>query len=190
MAFPTRLQQLLNAGTVIIGSGVLFEFGSGKYGFFSGKGSLVYNGTTFNGNSLIQIEEPAFALGTAASPLTMRLPANLDFGLTPDKLLLIEEEEYKGRPVTLYDFYFDPDNNAFLHAEPTFYGYVDTIDHREENGDAWLEANIETESIDNFREGYRYASHEDQQLVSAGDMFFEHAARLKNEFFNIEFSQK
>lgn len=190
MAFPTRLQQLLNAGTILMGSGVLFEFGSGRYGFFSGKGTLDFNGVTFKGNSLIQIDEPAFALGTAANPLTMRLPANSDFGLTPDKLLLIENEDYKGRPVTLYDFYFDPDNNAFLHAEATFYGYVDTIDHKEEGGEAYLEASIETAAIDNFREGYRYASHEDQQLVSAGDKFFEHAARLKNEFFNFEFSQK
>ncbi|WP_288427092.1 hypothetical protein [uncultured Agrobacterium sp.] len=189
MAFPTRLQQLLNAGTALIGSGVLFEFGTGNHGFFSGKGSLVVNGITFNGNSLIQIDEPAFALGTAANPLTMRLPANADFGLTPDKLLLIENEDYKGRPVTLYDFYFDPDNNAFLHAEPTFYGYVDFIDHKEDNGEAYLEATIETAAIDNFREGYRYASHEDQQLVSAGDMFFEHAARLKGEYFKVKFDQ-
>lgn len=187
MAFPTRLQQLLNEGRVKIGSGVKFEFGTGTYGFFSGKGTLVYNGLTYKGNSIIEIDEPAFALGTTANPITMRLPARSDFGLTPDKLLLIEEEEYKGRPVTLYDFYFDPDNNAFLHAEATFYGYVDTIDHREENGEAWLEANIETEAIDNFREGYRYASHEDQQLVSSGDMFFEHAARLKSEYFKIKF---
>jgi len=190
MAFPTRLQQLLNEGRVKIGSGVKFEFGTGTYGFFNGKGSFAYNGLTYLGNSLIEIDEPAFALGTAANPVTMRLPANLDFGITPDTLLLIENEVYKGRPVTLYDFYFDPDNNAFLHAEATFYGYVDTIDHREEGGEAWLEANIETESIDNFREGYRYASHEDQQLVSPGDMFFEHSARNKNEFFSPVFDQK
>ena len=190
MAFPTRLQQLLDEGRGKIGAGTKFEFGTGTYGFFSGKGSLDYGGLNYKGNSMIEVDEPAFALGTAANPITMRLPARSDLGLTPDKLLLIEEEEYKGRPVTFYDFYFDPDTNAFLHAEPTHYAYVDTIDHREENGDAWLEANIETEAIDNFREGYRYASHEDQQLVSAGDMFFEHAARLKNEFFNFEFSQK
>lgn len=187
MSFPPRLQQLLNEGRGKIASAVKFEFGSGNYGFFSGKGSIDYNGLTYNGNTLISIDEPAYALGTAASPLKMLLPANADFGLTPDKLKLIEDEVYKGRPVTLYDFYFDPDDNAFLHAEPMFYGYMDTIDHREDNGEVWLEGNVETSAIDNFREGYRYASHEDQQLVSDGDMLFEHAARLKNEFFNIEF---
>jgi hypothetical protein len=117
----------------------------------------------------------------------MRLPAAADFGLTPDKLKLIEQEDYKNRPVTFYDFYFDPDTNAFLHAEPTWYGYVDTIDHREEGDNVWLEGNIETGAVDNFREGYRYASHEDQQLVSLGDMLFEYAARIKNEFFKIKF---
>lgn len=188
MAFPARLQQLLNEGRAKIGSGMKLEFGTGTYGFFSGKGALDFNGLTYKGNTLIQVDEPAYGLGTTANPITVKLPAKS--GLTPDKLLLIENEEYKGRPVTFYDFYFDPDNNTFLHAEPTFYGFVDTIDHIREGGEAVLQVNIETEAIDNFREGYRYASHEDQQLVSAGDMLFEHAARTKNEFFNYEFAQK
>lgn len=189
MAFPARLQQLLNEGRGKIASAVKFEFGTGTYGFFSGKGSVDHGGLTYNGNTLISIDEPPYALGTAAQPITMRLPASADFGVTPDKLLLIEQEDYKNRPVTLYDFHFDPDTNAFLHAEPTFYGYLDTIDHRGQGGEAWLDGNIETGAIANFREGYRYASHEDQQLVSPGDMFFEHAARTPNEFHNYKFDQ-
>ena len=190
MAFPARLQQLLNEGRAKIGSGLKYEFGTGTGGFFSGKGSMDFGGVTFRGNSIIQVEEPAYGLGTTANPIVVKIPARSDFGVTPDKLKLIEAEDYKGRPVTFYDFYFDPDNNKFLHAEPTFYGYIDTIDHMKESGEALLQVNIETEAIDNFREGYRYASHEDQQLVSEGDMFFEHAARTKSEFFNVEFSQK
>ncbi|PJT22718.1 hypothetical protein CN884_12130 [Ochrobactrum sp. 30A/1000/2015] len=187
MAFPARLQQLLNEGRGKIASAVKFEFGTGTYGFFSGKGSVDYGGLTYHGNTIIDIDEPMYALGTAAQPVTMRLPAAADFGLTPDKLGLIEQEDYKNRPVTFYDFYFDPDNNAFLHAEPTWYGYVDYIDHREESDEVWLEGHIETGAVDNFREGYRYASQEDQQLVSPGDMLFEYAARIKNEFFKIKF---
>ncbi|MEN0101263.1 MAG: hypothetical protein AAGC59_20930 [Brucella pseudogrignonensis] len=187
MAFPARLQQLLNEGRGKIASAVKFEFGTGTYGFFAGKGSIDYGGLTYHGNTLIDIDEPVYALGTAAQPITMKLPAKADFGLTPDKLGLIEQEDYKNRPVTFYDFYFDPDSNAFLHAEATFYGYVDVIDHREEGDEVWLEGHIETGAVDNFREGYRYASHEDQQLVSPGDMFFEYAARIKNEYFKIKF---
>ncbi|MGN6448799.1 MAG: hypothetical protein ACTHLK_09430 [Brucella intermedia] len=187
MAFPARLQQLLDEGRAKIASAAKFEFGTGTYGFFSGKGSLDYSGLTYHGNTLIDIDEPRYALGTAAQPITMKLPAASDFGLTPDKLGQIEQEDYKNRPVTFYDFYFDPDTNAFLHAEPTWYGYVDTIDHREESEEIWLEGHIETGAVDNFREGFRYASHEDQQLVSPGDMLFEHATRTKNEFFKIKF---
>ncbi len=105
MAFPSRLQQLLDEGRGKIASAVKFEFGTGTYGFFSGKGSVVYGGLTYNGNTLIDIDEPAYALGTSARPITMRLPAHADFGLTPDKLGLIEQEDYKNRPVTLYDFF-------------------------------------------------------------------------------------
>ncbi|MEL4069931.1 hypothetical protein WKW50_07260 [Ochrobactrum sp. GPK 3] len=187
MAFPARLQQLLDEGRGKIASAVKAEFGTGTYGFFAGKGSIVYNGLTYNGNTLIDIDEPQYALGTAAQPITMKLPAAADFGLTPDKLSQIEQEDYKNRPITFYDFYIDPDTNEFLQAEPTWYGYIDNIDHREEGEDFWLEGHIETGAIDNFREGYRYASHEDQQLVSPGDMLFEYAARIKNEYFKIKF---
>lgn len=185
MAFPTRLQTLLDEGRASIRSGARFEFGTGTYGLWNGKGDLTFGSLVYWANSIIQVEEAAQSMGTSAIPLTIKLPAKT--GLTPDKLLLIEQEDYKNRPVIVYDFYFDPDDmrGGLLHAEPRYSGYMDTIDHRNDNGEVYLQGNVETLALDNFRDGYRSASHEDQQLVSPGDKFLEFASKVKNEYFDI-----
>lgn len=186
MTFPTRLQTLLDEGRASVRSGARFEFGTGTYGLWNGKGPLTFGALEYWPNSIIEIEEAAQAMGTSAVPLTIKLPAKS--GLTPDRLLEIEQEDYKGRPVIVYDFYFDPDNMraGLLHAEPRFSGYLDTIDHVDSDGEIYLQGNVETLALDNFRDGYRTASHEDQQLVSPGDLFFEYASKVKNEFFDIK----
>lgn len=186
MTFPTRLQTLLDEGRIAIRSGLKFEFGTGTYCLTNNKYELVSGGNTFIPNGIIEVEEPVDTLGTASVPLKIRLPAALDFGLTPDKLRLIENEDYKGKPVTLYDFYIDPDDRSLLHTEPQFYGYVDTIDHVSGPGEYALVANVETSALDNFRDGYRTASDADQQLVSPGDKFFQYAGTTKHEYFDIK----
>lgn len=186
MAYPTRLQQLLDEGRISIRSGLKFEFGTGTYRICSGKSPIIANSEEYIPNAVIEVETPPFTMGTAAVPLKVRLPAQLDFGLTPDKLKTIEQEDYKNRPVTFYDFYFDPDNGAFLYAEPRNAGYVDTIDHVETENSFYLQANIETSALDNFRLGYRTASDEDQQQISAGDRFFQYSSVVKHEYFDIE----
>lgn len=184
MAYPSRLTQLLDEGRIAIRSGIKFEFASGTYAFCSGKSNIVADGVIFLANNLIEIEEPTAIMGTAAVPLKMKLPAHEDFGLTPDILATIETTGYKGKPVTFYDFYFDPDDRSLLYVEKRFYGYMDTIDHMG-GVEFYLQGNAETSSLDNFRNGYRSASHEDQQLVFPGDGFFRYASGVKNEFFDI-----
>lgn len=186
MAYPSRLQQLLDEGRISIRSGLKFEFGTGTYRICSGKSPIIALGEEYLPNAILEVEISPKTLGTAATPLKIKLPAQLDFGLTPDKLKTIEQEDYKNRPVTFYDFYFDPDSNAFLYAEPREAGYVDTIDHVETDSSFYLQANVETSALDNFRLGYRTASDEDQQEVSAGDRFFQHSSTVKHKYFDIK----
>ncbi len=186
MTFPTRLQQVLGEGRAVIRSLLKIETGTGTYGFWNGNANLDWNGLTYWPSTLISVSEPVYGIGTAASTFTVELVAKRDSGLTPDKLLLIENEDYKGRPVTVYDAYFDPDTRALLHVEPMTYGYCDTVDHVTEGGETKLVGNIVDGRLDNHRDGYRSASHEDQQLVSPGDMFFEFASRVRSEYFDIK----
>ncbi|MCF6126072.1 DUF2163 domain-containing protein [Mesorhizobium sp. M7A.F.Ca.CA.001.07.2.1] len=187
MSFPTRLQTVLSEGRAVIRSGIKIACTTGTYGFWNGKGNIIVDGLVYWPNSLISVSEPVYGLGTAASTFTVELVAKRDSGLTPDKLLLIEDEGYKDAPVTVFDFYFDPDDRSFLHAEPGAYGFIDTVDHSRDNGEKKLIANVRSGAIANHRDGYRTASHQDQQLVSPGDRIFEFASTVRHEFFDITF---
>ncbi|MFP3649152.1 hypothetical protein, partial [Paraburkholderia sp. SIMBA_054] len=72
-----------------------------------------------------------------------------------------------------------------LHVEPLYYGYVDTIDHVRDERSMKLVIHIETSALDNHKDGYRSASHEDQQIVSPGDRFFQYASLVKTEKHEI-----
>ncbi|MBX8827267.1 hypothetical protein [Ochrobactrum sp. SFR4] len=185
MAYPSRLQQLLDEGRVVIRSMIKYELGTGVYGVWNGKGSFEWGGVTYHGNQLVGVETIAVGLGTAALPMTIEMPEAADFGYTADKLASIEDEDYKGRPVVIYDVYIDPDSRSVLYVEPLNHGYVDTIDHAGENGEFKLVVHVETSALDNHRDGYRSASHEDQQLISAGDRGLEYASKVKTEKFDI-----
>ncbi len=184
MTFPTDLQTLADEGRLGVRSGVRMALGTGIYGFWNGKGDLVHSELTYWANSLITVSDLVYGLGTAAASFTIEMVAKQE--ITPDRLAGIESEDYKGRPLTIYDFYFHPDTGGLLHAEPMAYGYIDTVDHVTEGGESKLVGNILSGAIDNHRDGYRSASHEDQQLVSPGDKFYEHASTVKNEYFDIK----
>jgi hypothetical protein len=186
MSFPARLEELLEEGRLVVRGLVKFEFGGGAYGLWNGNYNLVWEGLTYVPNQLIGVEEPAASTGMAASEFKIVMPEASDFGVTPDVLAEIENEDYKGRPVTVYEAYFDPDTRALLHVEPLHFGYADTIDHVTESGQFKLVGNIISGAIDNHRDGYRTASHEDQQLVSPGDLGFKNAGQVQTEYFDIE----
>lgn len=188
MAFPSTLEDLLEANTVAVRSGVKILLGSGPVGFWNGLGTLSWDGVDYLQNHLIQVQEPLYTTGTAASDFTIEMPESADFGITPDVLAQIEGEDYKNATVVVYDFYFDPNTRDLLHVEPMLYGFIDTVDHVFDSGQWKIVGNIETAAIDNHRDGYRAANHEDQQLVYPGDTFFEYAGIVKHEDFDIEFS--
>jgi len=189
MAIPTRLQTLLDEGRIVIRSAIGVQLGSGWYGICSGKYELSATidgfARTFLPNAVVEVEEAPNAIGNAAAPLKVKVPARLDFGITPDKLRTIESEVYKNKPCYFYDLYIDPDTRAVIHVLPRFDGYIDTIDHVESDTDFYLQFNAETSALDNFRNGYRTASDEDQQLLSAGDRFFQYAGTVDKEYFDI-----
>jgi len=191
MAFPSELEDLLEAGTFALRSFVKISLPSGTVGFWNGIGTFTYDDGTdevdYVQNHLLKIDEPVYTTGTSANEFTISMPESADFGITPDILTSIEDEDYKNAPIVISDAYFDPDTRALLHVEPMLAGYVDFIDHVFDGRTLELVAHLESSAIDNHREGYRGANHEDQQLVSAGDTFFEHAARVRHEYFDINF---
>lgn len=185
MTLPSAVTDLLDQGRAAVRGMVKFEFSTGTYGTWNGTGTLTYAGLDYQQNALISIEDIPLGMGADAVPLTIEMPESADFGITPDVLAQIETVGYKGAPVTVYDAYFEPDTRNLLHVEPIYGGYIDTIDHTSDGSGFKLVGHVETSALDNHRDGYRSASNADQQLVSPGDMFFEHASRVQTETFKI-----
>ncbi|MBZ9852791.1 hypothetical protein LB566_03210 [Mesorhizobium sp. CA13] len=192
MTFPTRLQDLLEEGRVVIRGMVKFQLGSGFHGMWLGNYDLVYDDgagpITYRPNQLLSAEPPEGSLGMEATEFVVSMPAATDFGVTPDILALIEQEDYKGRPCWIYEAYIDPDTRELLYVEQEMaFGYVDFIDHVQSGGELRLEGHVISGAVDNHRDGYRSASNEDQQLISAGDLGFQYATSIKTEKFDITF---
>lgn len=186
MSYPTRLEELLAEGRTVVRGMVKLEFGGGTYGFWSGNYELLWEGVTYIPNQLGSVEEPVYGTGMEATEFQLVMPEASDFGITPDVLAQIESEDYKGRPVTVYEADFDPDTRALLHVEAIGFGYIDTFDHVSDQGVMKLIGNVISGALDNHRDGYRTASHEDQQLVSPGDLGFKNAGTIKTEYFDIK----
>lgn len=180
-------EDLIESGNFALRSAAKFEFGTGTYGIWNGLGTINILGIDYISNLLASFDDAPYALGTQAIPLTITMVESADDGITPNSLAQIEDEDYKNRPVTIYDLYFDPDTSELIHVEPLRTGYVDFIDHVFENGLASIVGHLETRAIDNFRDGYRSASNADQQLISPGDRGLEYASIVKKESFDISF---
>lgn len=180
-------EQAIESGRFILRSAAKFEFGTGTYGIWNGIGTLPISGVNYYSNALVSFEDAPYALGTQAIPITITMVESPTNDITPNTLSTIEDEDYKNRPVTIYDLYFDPDTVELIHVEPLRVGYLDFIDHVLENGLASIVGHVETKAIDNFRDGYRSASSADQQLISAGDKFFDYASLVRTEKFDIRF---
>lgn len=187
MSYPSSLETMLDADRLAVRGGLRVTLGSGTYGFWNGSGNLEYGGITYWQNSLINIRKPAMTMGSQAVPITIELTESKDFGITPDVLAQIENEDYKNRPVVILDFYFADSTRDLIHVEPLYEGFIDTIDHVRGAKDSKLVVHVQTKALDNHRDGYRSASHADQQMVSPGDRFFEHAGTTPFESFKVEF---
>lgn len=188
MTLPTIVQELLDEGRASVRGALRFQLASGHYGLWLGKWDIYVaaHDLTYWPNTVVSVPELTQVLGSGASEFDIVLPIKRDFGLTPDILGQIENEQYKNGIATIYDFYLHPDSGAFLHAEALAYGYIDTIPHELSSGEYTLTCKVMSGAIDNHRESFRTASHADQQLVSPGDRFLENAYQVRTEYFDIE----
>lgn len=164
----------LDEGRIVIRGMMRCEFGTGTYGFWTGRETYHFEGLDYLPGGILEVGEVAGSYGMSAEGLEIRLASAPDGGLTPDILASIEQEDYHQRPVRLFDLYIDPDTRAVLFVEPVYRGSVDVIEH-EGGSRPGLVIRCESRALDNSRQGYRMRSNADQQLISPGDRFFEHA---------------
>jgi hypothetical protein len=166
----------LQAGRISRVDMITIDLPSGIYGFFSGSGTFTHNSVTYRGaGSLFEIDGVGGVSDGTAVPLRVRLNAAADFGLTANVLATIEQEQYRGRPISYSVGFFSADTWALLSVEMVWRGVIDTIEHVEQvGGEAWLEAMCESRAIDLGRSGWRRRSDADQRRIDANDGSLRH----------------
>lgn len=185
ISLPSNVLDLMDQGRTRIRGVILFEFGTGTYGFIKSNAPFIYGGVTYHPGGLISVSNLSSGVGMAANNFTVSLAASPDDGLTPEVLQLIEAEDYRDRPVTIADLHFHPDTDEFLHYEILRRGYCDVIDHDDTVRTGYmLIMSCETRALDYSRTNARFRSPADQQRRNAGDKFFDNSAmRGREEIF-------
>jgi hypothetical protein len=168
----------LAAGRVSIRQLVKLSLGSGDYGFAQSVQPITYSALEYKALGLIDVSDLRLAPGTSADDFTVRLPASTDDGMLPAVLDGFFAEDYRDRPVTIYDAYLHADTGALVTAIEMRRGLIDQVRYtRNVDGGATYELECLSRAIDYSRRNGRLASDVDQQRRSSGDRFFEHTAQ-------------
>jgi len=181
MTLPSSVINLLDDGRITIVGLIRFDFGTGTYGFAKSATGLTWSGLTYQPGGMIQVSDFISGTGTSAQQFTIELAASPDDGLTPEVLQQIELEDYRDRPVTIYDAYLHPDTGALLHVEALRRGYIDQLRHEESDEGYKLVAECETRALDYSRSNYRKRNAADQARRAPGDKFYSNAATRGRE---------
>lgn len=157
---------------------IRFELASGNYGFARSATPIPHGGLTYYPGGAFQVSDIAMAPGTSAQQFTISLAMSPDDPQVPSVLKNIYDEDYRDRPVYILDAEFNPDTGALVDVITVRRGYIDVLSEKgnTESGPV-LVAECLTRALDYSRRNGRYATNEDQQRRSSGDLFYSHASK-------------
>lgn len=183
LAIDTATLNALNAGLIADRTLVKFSIPGGPYGFWSGIGSLVWDGLTYVGaGSLIKISALAQVSDNSSVSVQAELSSIPDSQLTPDILATIENEVYHQMPVTIYTAYFNIETRALLSVETEFRGRIDRLIHTEfADGTYKIVGEFESISRDFLRTGFRMRTDTDQKTFAPNDGGLRHVQKAAVE---------
>lgn len=183
LAFDPATQTALQAGRVADRGMILFDLGSGLYGFWTGLGPWMHGGVSYVGaGGLISIEGVKQVSDLSAVQVTARLASKAGTPLTPDILATIEDEDWHQQPVMISTAYFDPDTSALLSVEVEYRGVIDKLTHLiGEDGEAVLEGQFESRFRDHQRSGSRVRSDLDQRQIDPADDGLRHVTTVATD---------
>jgi hypothetical protein len=168
----------LAAGLFSIRQLIRLELGSGAYGLAVSVQPIVFGGLTYEPLGAVEVSDLQFAPGTSALDFTLKLPASSDDATLPSILTNLFSEDYRDRPVRLFDAYLHSSTGALITAIEIRRGYIDHIRHISEPEEGALyEVECLSRAIDYSRRNGRLANDLDQKRRSSGDKFFEHATQ-------------
>lgn len=177
-SFDASTLAMLASGRAVKRDLLQFFLVSGTYGFWTGLGTLTYNGQDYVGaGQLISIQPLAQGMDLSSIPLVLKLNSIPNSNLTPDILASIDAEDYHQKVAIFSTAYIDPDTRTVLSVERWFRGYIDKVEHQDQiGGGAALVCNLESKSRDHLKKGYRTRSDSDQRLINSNDGGFVYCA--------------
>lgn len=161
---------------------IKIELGGGTYGFARSRFPITWSGLEYVPGGIIKVSDLPSGIGMAARQFTLTLAESPDDGLTPDVLQTIEYEDYRDRPVTIYDADFHPDTGLLLGVTPMRRGYINIIRHVQSEGEPYtIVGECESRALDYTRTNGRKRTDADQERRAPNDKFFQYASRRGRE---------
>ena len=164
---------------------VEIRFDEGVTRFWTGIGVKELFGFHWTGvgrlGSIDVIEETVDTVAVGVK-LSLTVEPSLEVPDAPDEFLNIAlGVEYQGRPVTIYQAMFDPDDEDQIIGDlfVRFKGYMDQMEDFEEPGRATIQVTAENRLIDLERARNRRYTGDDQKSRYSMDTFFDEVARLQ-----------
>jgi hypothetical protein len=162
---------------------VRLDLAQGVFGYWTGLGILAYGGVNYIGaGSLLSVEGIKQSSDLSSVQVVGRLTGIANSDLTPDVLAAIETYTYHQRECVIYSAYFNSSDGMIGVPEVEFRGYIDRIVHTETvDGQAVLEAHLESRFRDHQKSGYRVRSDQDQRNIDPTDEGMRHVTKVASE---------
>lgn len=183
LAIDTATLNALNAGRVADRSLVKFLLPGGTYGFWTGLGTLSWDGVDYVGaGALLELSAYTQVSDNSSVSVTASMCAVPGTDLTPNVLANIESEAYHQQLVYIYTAYIDQDTRALLSVVTEFKGRIDKLTHENSaDGPYRIVANFESISRDFLRTGFRMRTDADQKTFAPDDGGLRHVQKAAIE---------
>jgi hypothetical protein len=174
----STVESQLESGRFSIRKLIKLALGSGNYGLALSIQPITFTGLEYKALGILGDSSIEFSSGTSAQDFTLMLPQSVEGDASPEILRNFFYEDYRDRPVSIYDAYLNVDTGDLITAIEIRRGYIDRVRYTEteENG-AVYELECFSRAIDYSRRNGRLANDVDQQRRSSGDRFFSHTAQ-------------
>lgn len=156
---------------------VKFEFDSGDLRLWNGYRPLTFNAEVYTGSgNLLEVSGVQETQALKAAGVTFTLS-----GIDAAAISVAMDEDYQGRPVTLWFGAMDASDNIIGDAFRQFQGFLDVMTPVDDGLTATISVTAENELVDLERPRLRRCTDEDQELDYPGDRFFEFVPGLQEK---------
>lgn len=183
-----EIQALFDAGRVITSRAVAFHVPSEVLGLWTGEGVLSEGGVDYHGagEDMLSGVPLSSSLDGIPDALQLTLSVEEDGRFDPANVISgIEQEDYFGAPMLIYDIYFNPDTMARVGPfRRRWTGVIDKVTHRAKAGLLTVEVTGEMKTLfDMGMAPAKMRSDATQRLRNPTDGFLRHATGVNRPVY-------